>query len=583
MMSIINNISFDCIQAWWYNFHPMRKPIKRFIFIVLLLLLFLIVYSPLTYKKLTNNNPPDENIIKGVFHVHSNFSDGKGDIEEITKAAEELNLDFVILTDHGEPNLKCAESTSFYNNVLLIGGSEFSLDCGHLASAGFDIGKYQLPREPQEAINDVNRYSGFSFISHPFDNKIPWTNWDVKDFTGIEVLSSYSSARRIGVLKLVAFPFRYILNHEYALLSSLEYPEKNLAVWDSFNKNGKYMGIYALDAHAKIPLTKKISLNFPSYKSMFSILNIYVKTDKSFSSDPLNSADIIIDCIKKGRYYNVIESISPANGFDIVYRSSDGEDHETGENISDFNGTLRIDLPFKFPVHVKIIRNGKQFFIERFDPSSKAEIMINGPGVYRCEVFADKGKFNKLPWIATNPFFIGNEDIKPVKKVDISFRQPVFLLPRLFKLENNNYSSGKILYKKSEKGKDIISLDYVLRGRANEKDYWVSLAARKTVDLSDFMGITIESRSSETMRYWLEIRTGSEQNESWYRHSFLSTPEWESINIPFSKLIMISGEPENKDIDTSKIRSIFISINSSIVNFPETKGRIDIKSISSYK
>ncbi|MCK4889627.1 MAG: hypothetical protein KAS97_06810, partial [Candidatus Aminicenantes bacterium] len=229
MMSIIEDISFDCILAWWYNFQPMRKPIKKFIFIALLLLILLIVYPPLTYKKLINENPLNENIIKGVFHVHSNFSDGKGDIEEITEAAEELKLDFVILTDHGEPNLECAESTSFYNNVLLIGGSEFSLDCGHLACAGFDIEKYRFPKEPQEAVNDMNRYNGFSFISHPFDNKIPWTDWDVKDFTGIEVLSSYSSARRIGILKLIAFPFRYILNHEYALLSSLDYPEKNLA------------------------------------------------------------------------------------------------------------------------------------------------------------------------------------------------------------------------------------------------------------------------------------------------------------------------------------------------------------------
>lgn len=561
----------------------MRKSIKRFIYIALLLLILLIIYSPLTYKELTNNNPQNSNIIKGVFHVHSDFSDGKGDIEEITGAAEDNKLDFVILTDHGEPNLQCAGSTSFYNNVLLIGGSEFSLDCGHLASAGFKIEKYRFPKEPQESINDMNRYNGFSFISHPFDNKIPWADWDVKNFTGIEVLSSYSSARRIGVLKLLAFPFRYILNHKYSLLSSLDYPEKNMTVWDSFNKKGKYMGIYALDAHAKIPLTKKISLNFPSYRSMFSILKIYVKTDKSFSTDPLSSANIIINNIKKGRYYNVIEGISPANGFDIVYRSSDGEDHETGEAISDLNGTIHIDLPFNFPVRVRIIKNGEQFLIKRFDPSSKAEIGINGPGFYRCEIFADKGKFRKLPWIATNPFFIGMEDLKPEKKIDISHSQPVFPQIHTFKLENNNNSSGKIEYIKSGNGENIITLDYTLIGRSGEKDYWVSLAAREKINLSGFGGISFESRSSETMRYWLEIRTGDEKNESWYRHSFLSKPEWESILIPFNKLILISGDPGNKKIDKSNIRSIFISINSSVVNFPETKGRIDIKNFSSYK
>ncbi len=583
MMSTIIFISFDCIQAWWYNFQPMRKPIKKIIFSALILLILLIIYPPLSYKKLSNNNPLNNNIVKGVFHVHSNFSDGKGDIEEITGAAEANKLDFVILTDHGEPNLKCAGSTAFYNNVLLIGGSEFSLDCGHLASAGFDIQKYRFPKEPQEAINDMNRYNGFSFISHPFDNKIPWTDWDIKDFTGIEVLSSYSSARRIGILKLIAFPFRYILNHEYSLLSSLDYPLKNLEVWDSFNKKGKYMGIYALDAHAKIPLTKKISLNFPSYRSMFSVLNIYVKTDNSLSTDPSNSANTIIDSIKNGRYFNVIEGIAPANGFDIVYRSSDGRDHETGKIISDINGIIRIDLPFNFPVRVKIIKNGEQFSIKRFDPSSKAEIRINGPGVYRCEIFADKGKFRNLPWIATNPFFIGIEDITTEEKVDIFETQPVFQKTDPFIIENNNSSEGKITYERSVQGEDITILDYVLNGRSGDKDYWVSLAARQDIDLSGYKGIRFESRSSETMRYWLEVRTGSGKSGSWYRHSFLSTPEWGTIVIPFSKLIMISGDKENKNIYIEKIRSIFISLNSSVVNFPETKGRIEIKKFSSYK
>lgn len=36
----------------------------------------------------------------GAIHVHSIFSDGSGDINEITQYANESGLDFVILTDH---------------------------------------------------------------------------------------------------------------------------------------------------------------------------------------------------------------------------------------------------------------------------------------------------------------------------------------------------------------------------------------------------------------------------------------------------------------------------------------------------
>ena len=36
----------------------------------------------------------------GTLHVHSVFSDGSGEVPDIAKLAEEVGLDFLILTDH---------------------------------------------------------------------------------------------------------------------------------------------------------------------------------------------------------------------------------------------------------------------------------------------------------------------------------------------------------------------------------------------------------------------------------------------------------------------------------------------------
>jgi len=544
--------------------------------------MIILIYPPLSYKKLTNTNPLPENIVKGVFHVHSDYSDGRGDINEITKAGEHNGLDFIILTDHGEPNLKCADSTSFMNNVLLIGGSEFSLDCGHLASAGFKVEKYKIPFEPMEAIGDVNKNGGFTFVAHPFDNKIPWTDWDIKDFTGIEILSSYSSARRKGILNLLAFPLRYAISQDYSLLNSLDYPVANLKAWDSLNKKGQYMGIYALDAHAKIPLTKKISLDFPSYKSIFGILNIYVKIDKPLDSDPARSAEEIIAQIKNGKYYNVIEGIAPANGFDIKFNSINGKSYEAGDSIPLKMGSFKIDLPFDFPVNVKIIRNGKNFFYKKNVSSKNVKIGITDHGVYRCEIYAGKSKFKDLIWIMTNPFFIKTDKQSESNNIELNAFN-LFSEKEPFKVEKNKHSSGIIEYDYSDTNEIVTKLNYVLKGNLNEKNFWVSLSSRKKRDLSKYSGIIFESKSSESMRYWIEIRTGNNKEELWFRHSFHSSSEWSKIRIPFDKMHMISKKSKNKKMNLSKTESVFISINNSIVNYPKIKADLEIRNFSVYK
>ncbi len=557
----------------------MKRYVKRGFYIAIITILLIIAYPPLSYKKLHNDNPLPENIVKGVFHVHSDFSDGKGDLDEITKAAIVHGLDFIVLTDHGRPNIKCATSTSYYGDVLLIGGSEFSTDCGHLASAGFPVKKYQVPSEPQESINYVKKYNGFSFISHPFDKKIPWKNWEIEGYTGIEILSSYSSARRISILRLLAFPFRYILNHEYSLLGSIDYPEDNIKIWDSLNQDGKYMGIYALDAHAQIPLTKKISLHFPSYESIFSTLNIYVMLDSPFTDNAEISSARIIKSIRKGRFYNVIEAIAPANGFKADFITPNGTKHLTGETIPEARGTIRVELPFRFPVRLRVVRNGKQFHSKRYPEMSTTEVEITKPGVYRCEIFTEEGSFTGLPWIMTNPFYAGIRETQVPHNKKYSIKKRIFSNNKPFKIENNDFSSGELSYLLSEDGIETINMKFDLKGRPEDRNYWVSMAARGKLDLTGFKGIMFEARSSEEMAYWLEIRSGGIKDEYGYRHSFITGTEWEAIYILFDKFHLISKNKIKKDLDLSSITSVFFSINNAVLNISELSGRLEIRDL----
>ena len=42
----------------------------------------------------------------GIIHIHSKFSDGTGDIDEITKAAKKAGLTWVLIKEHNNIDMK---------------------------------------------------------------------------------------------------------------------------------------------------------------------------------------------------------------------------------------------------------------------------------------------------------------------------------------------------------------------------------------------------------------------------------------------------------------------------------------------
>lgn len=559
--------------------------------IVMVMLIIITIFPVISYKKEVNTNPLPLEYKKGVYHMHSIYSDGMGTIDDITKAAASTDLDFAILTDHGRPNQNASRATSYSNGILLIGGSEFSLHSGHLACMGYKTPNYIFPPEPQEAINEITTDNGVCFISHPFDDKIPWTDWSAHGYTGIEVLSCYSSARKISYLKLAAFPLQYLLNSNYALTSTLKYPQENINKWNALNLEQKtrgVYGIYALDAHAKLPITKKHQLNFPSYKSMFEILRIYVKIDNPLDKDAHRSAKTIISSLRKGNFFNVIESIAPANGFQAYFIEDSGHRVEMGGRSTETRGKLTIHLPFDFETDLIVRRNGAVFEQVTNNRKEKREISVTEPGFYVIEVYVSNHKFNTLPWILTNPFYVGGKETtasasstQTVGKKEIVVKRFLAVEKGFFHVETNPGSLGELGYGESKTGELITSLTFKLsKDSASGRDFWSVLAVRKPFDFSGSEGISFEARSGGKRRFWVEIRTGKKGEESWYRHSFLAEKEWKRFVIPFEGFHKIFGE--DKAADLSDISSLFFSINNADA-YEGTSGVLDLKKIGLYR
>ena len=58
----------------------------------------------------------------GAIHIHTKYSDGTGDIFEITKAAKKAGLSWVLITDHN--NIEVEEG--IINGIYVIKGEEIS-------------------------------------------------------------------------------------------------------------------------------------------------------------------------------------------------------------------------------------------------------------------------------------------------------------------------------------------------------------------------------------------------------------------------------------------------------------------------
>lgn len=565
------------------------KIIKYFLkygLVVIAVLAIAVIFPIFSYKKETNTNPLPSYYKKGVYHMHTVFSDGKGTIDDITKSAHSLGLDFVILTDHGRPNRKSAKATAYLNDVLLIGASEFSLRSGHLTAAGFKIPGYIFPPEPQEAINEIIQDKGVCFISHPYDGRIPWTDWDVRGFTGIEILTCYRSAGGIPFLKLFIFPLQYLLSSNYAVLSTLEYPQREMRKWDSLNMGDKrehYYGIYALDAHGRLASGGKFQLNFPSYGAMFEILNIYVKVGRELPASAQQAASIVISSLRQGNFFNVIEAIAPADGFEAYFEDNSGRRVEMGGSSEVVEGKLAILLPFKFETDIVVKRDGQVYREIVGNREKRCEIGIKGPGFYGIEVFVTHNKFKRLPWIMSNPFFIGIDKNFFRARTGGRFfqKKPLVNEKGFFTVEKNDGSKGAIAYGKTDKDELVTTFTFSLdKDESGEKDFWSVLAARKRFDFSDHQGICFEAQSERKLRFWVEFRTGEDGGkEAWYRHSFLVRKGWKEFYIPFEKFHVFLGERKKPVL--SDIRSIFFSINNANA-YPGTKGRIEIKNIGLY-
>jgi hypothetical protein len=367
---------------------------KRILFVILALFLlyaFWLGFNVLSFKTYTApalKASPLE--IQGVYHIHTKFSDGRKTTEEIAGIASKAGLNFIILTDHGNPNRKSYASQGWENGLLVLAGSEVSVSRGHLVGLDFKLPSSNFSQNAEEAVYGITAVGGFTVIAHPY-SKIQWSWGEYVGYSGIEIINADTMLKE-GLFLSAPYLPALLIKPSYALLKILDSPQRELRKWDELSKIYPIYGYFAADAHML-------------YRPIFDFLRIHVILDSPLSSDFDAARGQIFEALRSGRFYNSIHAAAWVEGFRF-WGERGKEVIPMGRTALFESGfTLHIQAPFPYAKEIHLIQDGKSVF-----RSTEENISFEAkqPGVYRVEVYLrERSPLRKdIPWIVSNPIFL---------------------------------------------------------------------------------------------------------------------------------------------------------------------------------
>jgi len=342
----------------------------------------------------------------GALHMHSTYSDGSGEVKDIAKYASEVELDYIILTDHNTLRALKEGFEGWYGNTLLLVGCEINdkENKNHYLAFGIDEA-YSTRLTAKQYVAKVKEAGGIGFIAHPHEKRThmkqhppyPWIDWDVDGFTGIEIWNHMSEW-----MENLTEDNKY-QSFIHPLKTIVAPPKRTLKIWDELNLKRKVVGIGGVDAHAhKHNLLGFFEVEIFPYKVLFKSIRTHILSNeeikKGKSEEHLSKAkEIIYGSFEKGLCFIANDYHADSRGFRFfaevgkkIYQMGDAIDRN--DKIK-----LRVMIPLQ-KAEIRLIRNGR--LLDSVE-NNEAEFIVSSKGVYRVEVY-----LNNKAWIFSNHIMV---------------------------------------------------------------------------------------------------------------------------------------------------------------------------------
>ncbi len=454
--------------------------------------------------------------LSGAYHIHTTRSDGAGSKADVAAAAARAGLKFAIFSDHGD-GTQPPDPPVYLSGVLCLDAVEISTDRGHYVALDAQPSPYPLGGEPSAVVEDVRRLGGFGIAAHPDHpgGELAWGDWDAP-FDGIEWINADAEWRDEPRLTLARAVFDYFLRPGPALASVFDRPIVTLERWDTLEKRRPVIALAAVDAHggarARIEGAPAFGIG-PSYEASFRSLSNRVLLDRPPSGDAPQDGRLLIDAIKAGRVYSVVDAVSP----DIVMTLGDAG----FEPASPLPASAQ---PFTFT------RGNRR----------------------RLEVHAASAPGRPpVPWVVTN--WAGPREPEPADRAEPPAANEVIPLPlkSAWRVEKDEASSARI----SAAG-DIVALEYKLRAEGRASQFAAAVADLEGTPAAtriEFIG-----RATRPMRVAVQLRFAP-NGARWTKSVYLDPIEQEIV---LSVPAMVAAErPAGTMPDLSNAQSILFVVD----------------------
>lgn len=481
---------------------------------------------------------------RGAFHIHSNRSDGSGSVDDIAAAAASAGLQFIILTDHGD-GTRAPDPPAYRHGVLVLDGVELNTSGGHYAVIGLPATPYPFAGTPSDVIEDVQRLGGFGVAAHPGSPRasLSWQGWDAP-IDGLEWINSDSEWRdepRIPIARALA---TYFLRAPESMARLLDRPSSVLDRWDAIAATRRVVGVAGADAHARLgfrqrsdPDGETFHVRIPSYAASFRTFSNHVVLDAALSGDASADATRLLDAMRSGHVYSVIDALATPGG--LTFSATSGSKSARMGDVLDITGDVLLHARANAPpgTTLVLLRNG-----QRIHEVTDGPLEMNGGkerAVYRIEAYtAGAPGGPTVPWIVSNPIYAGLVMTSSAAKIpDHVSRIPARTGEVAAESGPRDTSTVVAMPLRDERsrtfaGDPAIQWSYALApGTATGQ--FAAVAVPISPGLPAFDRVRFVATSAAPVRVWVQLRV-AEGNTERYGATFYADSEPRTVDIAFA-------------------------------------------------
>jgi hypothetical protein len=554
------------------------------------------VVATLPPRRLTLS-PAADGTIPGIFHVHSNRSDGLSAPDEIAAAAARAGLKFLVFTDHGDATRR-PDAPVYRSGVLCLDGVEISTSGGHYIAVDMPAAPYPLRGEARDVVEDVKRLGGFGIAAHPDSPKLQlkWREWTapldaielLNPDTGWRVWAEQATgsgsawfARRRLLTAVLDYPFR-----PAEVITSLTGRSAAVYNWEALTRRRKIVALAGVDAHAKISLRSddpgdsRLVLPFPGYESSFRVLSIHVRPERPMSGDAAEDARMLMRAIRAGHLYTAVDGAATPASFEFTATNGRGTAHEGDELAAAGPVTLRIRSNAPPGFTTTVWSGMKSIAADRHEQEFTVQAPAE-PAVYWVEIRATSRQ-NEVTWLRSNAIYVRSTDpvpplpIRPPATTSVPMFDGTAASIAGWRAEHDPASLAVVEPVPVFGGNDLRFRFGLAGGEAPGRVAALAFDTPEGTAPNDRVTLTI--RAERPMRISVQLRAGDDQGEAsgerWQRTIYVDTTD--AQRTVFFNDMMPVGQTHTFRPALASIRSVLVVVDATNTK-PGDSGRIWIK------